>query len=182
MLLALVTVTNYTFHEWVLSDSFAYVATSWVLVSLVFFLNSLFTFLKIYKLKEDIEEGGFFASLPDFYDLTSHALVYTAFIIRTTNQSESENSKSIMAVATLMLWGQALHFLRPFPTTGPLVRMIFAILNAIRELMLILVFVIFGFSQSFYLLAYKDFNLDFGDPYKGFINGKAPSSFFYHIL
>lgn len=66
-----------------------------------------------------------------------------------------------MAFASVLVWVNALNLLRPFQFTGPFVQMIYAVTIKILPFFLILMIVIFGFSQAFYLLA-NDNNDHFG--------------------
>lgn len=173
LLLAAVTTTNYTLHDWIISGDSSLAYTTWSLLALLFFINSLLVCIELSQLMgsyldERIIE--YFTDMQNYLDWASYGLLYSALGIRTYEQRETYTSSSIMAVTTILLWLKFLYFLRPFKSTGPLVRMIFFIFSSIKELIGILVFVIFGFSQSMYLLAYADSSLDFSDPMTGIIN------------
>jgi hypothetical protein len=179
--LATVAVTNYTFYEWVVSDNANFVGAALSLLVLIVILNSVFMLLEGVQLLEMLmdPDSGFWAYVVDpqnWIDLPVHTLIYAGSLIRLLKQQETTNSSSIFSVATLLLFFKLLHFLRPYQSTGPLVRMIFHIFYRIKEFLAIVVAVIFGFSQAIYLLSYQDDSLDFADPLFGTLHG-----FFYML-
>lgn len=173
VLLACVTVTNYRLHDWIVSSDVTLFTLVITLMCAVLFLNALFVLNIASQIMEEYAENRLIAYLSDaqnIIEIGSHVIVFVAFAMRCTSRNETLTSASIMAVATVLLWFKALYYLRPFKSTGPLVRMIFFIFTSIQELSIILIIVIFGFSQAMYLLSYQNDSLDFASPYNGIIN------------
>lgn len=167
LLLSAVTISNFRFHSWILSEDYKFVVAAIALQALTLFLDAVFTCLEMRQCYSVFRENKLILYASD----TQNALDWSAYILLFAGTSyrvylgeETLESASIMAVATILVWLKLLYFLRPFRSTGPLVRMIFFIFYSVKELMGILVLVLFSFSQSLYLLSYHDDTLDFSDP------------------
>lgn len=172
VLLACATVTNYTFHIWALADSPQYQVV-WFLLAVQFVINSVFVVIEGVHARNAFQDGkfiSFFLDLQNFIDWTTYATLYAGLILRFAEQEETAQTAAIIATNTILLWLKMLYFLRPFKSTGPLVRMVFFIFNEILPLLSILIAVIFGFSQSFYLLSYSNEEMDFADPMLAIFN------------
>ena len=171
VLLSLVTLTNYTFHSWIHTNN--YFTPILTIVSIIFFITSYFVILELFQLIQATRDQSLINYLLDVQNLldwSTYILVYTGYIYRVSKQAETYESASIMSVTTVLMFLKLLYFLRPFKSTGPLIRMVFCILFSIKELMVILVLVIFGFSQAFYLLTFDNDLLDFSSPTDAIIN------------
>jgi ankyrin repeat protein len=172
-----VSLINYNFYDWISEDS-KYTAFVWFLISIVFILNTLFVTVEIIQIIDQYSTtGGFIEYILDiqnYLDWGAHLLTFIGFSMRCHVKQETDISASIMAIATTLLCLKTLYFLRPFKSTGPIVRMIFQIFFAIKELIGILIIVIFGFSQAMYLLSYHNPDIDFSKADKGMI-----TAFFY---
>ena len=165
--LFIVSVSNYTFHSWILSLDFNRVFACWVLQGLILFFTSILVFIEASQMRKFFKSGLIYYYVKDVFnyiDWSGFGLVYAGVITRCMNNNETANSASIMSVATILLWFNLLYYLRPFPSTGPLVRMIFYILNETKSVLLILVIFIYAFSQAFYLLGYSSGTVHFNDP------------------
>ena len=57
------------------------------------------------------------------------------------------------AVASLLMWGKLMYFLRIFPKTGYLIRMLTEVIYGMRIFLLILLVVYFGFGEAFLRLS-----------------------------
>lgn len=57
------------------------------------------------------------------------------------------------AVASLLMWAKFLYFLRIYPQTGYLIRMLTDVIYGMRVFLLILLFVYFGFGEAFLRIA-----------------------------
>jgi hypothetical protein len=71
--------------------------------------------------------------------------------------------RSLIALAAVLMWCKLLYYLRPFSRSGPLVVMITTIVFDIRNLLIVLVFVLCGFAQAFWLIAQGDHNRHFAE-------------------
>lgn len=173
LLLALVTFTNYSFNSWIVSGNVAMVVAMQVSLAIICGVNSIFVLIELYQMMHLYQRGRVLSYLTDAQnavDLGAHALVYLVQIIRWSNSAEDKNSAAVMAIGNIFLWLKLLYFLRPYKSTGPLIRTIFFIFFSIRELVGILIITIFGFSQSLYLLSYEDSSVIFSDPLDGIMN------------
>lgn len=83
-------------------------------------------------------------------------------IMRLVNRDETDNSRIVFALASVFVWIKPLYFLRSFESSGPLVAMILKICFDIVVFLVILFFVVFGFSVSFWMLSYPNTRLAFG--------------------
>lgn len=182
--LVITTLSNYYFHDWVLTDGGLNVL-SWVLIAIIFLLTVIFMFLESHEFTQRLDDTTDQMSNREWVayvavcfiqysfdgmnvlDWTAYILVFAGCVLRVKNQSETNDSASIMAIGTMLLWLKMTHFLRPFELTGPLVRMIFVILFKIKELLLILFIVIVSYAQALYLLSYEAENLEFSNRLAG---------------
>ena len=170
-LLLLVTFSNYTFHSWI--QSITHFTAELAVIGLIFLINSYFFMLETLQLFQVINDNSllyYISDIQKYLDWGTHSLIYIGFVYRLTQLSETPESAAIMSVTIILMFLKALYFLRPFKSTGPLIRMIFCILYSIKELMIILILIIFGFSQAFYLLSYDNDQLDFSSPTDAIIN------------
>ena len=130
-------------------------------------LISVVCFSGLLSIMEFIQwfEIGFYDYIKDIQNVLEVCgclLVMAGSILRL--QDSDSNiliSEEIMAVASILAWFNALNFLRPFVYTGPLIQMIHAVTAKIIPFFLILMIVIFGFSQAFFILAdpnYSEFS------------------------
>jgi hypothetical protein len=93
-----------------------------------------------------------------YLEVSSYLLTFVGYALRVTTEREmtASYSSSILAIAAVLQSLKFLYFLRPFRSTGPLVRMVFFILSEVRTFIFILMVVIFGFAQGFYLISFRD--------------------------
>lgn len=101
----------------------------------------------------------YFTSFSNMFDLTAFVLLIAGNGLRLQNQTESDDSAALLAVGTVMLYGDFLFFLRPFKATGALIGMIEAIFWGIRYYLFILGIVLYGFSQALFILSYQNVNV-----------------------
>ncbi|CAM9113723.1 unnamed protein product [Chrysoparadoxa australica] len=64
----------------------------------------------------------------------------------------STSASIINSMAAVLLWASLLHFLRPHRSTGPLVAMLFQIVKDMRTFLLLLLIVLAGFANAFFLI------------------------------
>jgi hypothetical protein len=102
-------------------------------------------------------------------DITGYFLLIVGNVFRLVAGTETVGTSAVLCIATLLLWFKCIYFLRPFESTGPLVRMVFHIAFTILPFCLLLVVVLFGFSQALFLLSYTDSSLTFGRPHVAFL-------------
>lgn len=136
------------------------------------FINSLFVILEICQMYLAMSSGGhklYFGDLFNWIDWTSYSLVYLGIGMRLAHPEGSDTISSIMAVSTIMLLLNLLHFLLPFNTIFySYVKLIFSVWDMARIIVILLI-VIFGFAQAFYLLSFFDKTLLFADPFHGIL-------------
>lgn len=77
--------------------------------------------------------------------------------------SDSSVGRGFIALTAVLMWCKLLYYLRPFSRSGPLVVMITTIVFDIRNLLIVLVFVLCGFAQAFWLISQGDHNEHFKD-------------------
>ena len=127
LLVAAITLLNFTYYSWS-QDLGAYYYTTWALLAIALFFNSWFTCILLFQMVQCIYEEGMSEYFKDWMTVTTnwtaHALSYIALILRCIYQQETYETASIMSVATCLLFLRGLYFLRPFEATGPLVRMV----------------------------------------------------------
>jgi hypothetical protein len=82
----------------------------------------------------------------------------------------SFESRSFLALASVLIWFKLLYFLRPFYVSGPLVTMILTIAYDIRVFLVTLFIVLAGFTQAFWILSNNDKSLEFGSLKYAFLN------------
>ena len=146
---ALITVSTMTF-KWLTGFEAGTVAIV-VLIVLQLLMDVYFLF----------KEGQQFAPDPYQYVLDCWNLIdiliyvgnITATIIRAVNWSDTPSSRVILSIVSIAAWFNILYHLRAFEVTGPLVSMIIQISKDIRFLILVVVIVLVGFSQAFWLIS-----------------------------
>ena len=119
---------------------------------IVLALNSTFTFIELYQLYM----FGLFKYLSDYQnvlEISACALVFAGTIARLSVGDDTTSTEELMAVASVLVWFNALNLLRPFKQTGSLIMMVSKVTTRIIPFILILMIVIYGFSQALYLLA-----------------------------
>jgi hypothetical protein len=106
------------------------------------------------------------------------------FAMRLEQMKDTRASRCILAVSSVFIWFKVLYFLRAFSSSGPLgelltssrvfyiliiiiccagvVSMIIQIAQDIRFFLLVLLLVLLGFSQAFWLLSSEDPSTQFG--------------------
>ena len=94
----------------------------------------------------------YFTSWRNLVQFFTCVLTFVGTLLRLI-QGETTNSEIIMAWGSIVMWFSALNLLRPFSSTGYLVPVIYDIILRILPFFLILMLIIYGFSQSFYLLS-----------------------------
>lgn len=173
ILLALVTVDNYTYNAWIVSSNSTFANANVFIESAILLLNSWFVFLELcqlYHASTDSLLNYYFGDIFNYIDWTSFSFLYAGIILRILHKEETYLSSSLMSISTVMLWLNFLYFLRPFRAIFYVfVKLIFSVATDIKEVIAILLIVIYGFSQSFYLLSYADKSLMFSDPIQGIL-------------
>ena len=93
--------------------------------------------------------GRYFASPWNVLDLTGLLLILVLVPFRVFCWNHASTLQSVAAVC---LWLKLLDFFRAFRTTGPFVRMVFRIVNAVGFFLLVLGVVLVAFSHGLYLI------------------------------
>ena len=78
-------------------------------------------------------------------------LVGNAF--RLSYRYETLTSRAFLSIQSISMWFNLLFHLRAFESTGPLVSMILRIAHDMKSLIFVVIIVIIGFSQAFWLLS-----------------------------
>ena len=113
--------------------------------------------------------AGYFQDFWNWLDMLNCALV---FVVLCTYFGGWEHARAFLAVAVYLRWYGVLYYLQPFQSTGPLVRMILAIVYDMRYFMLVLCISIAAVWTSFRLLLLDDATLpleELGDPANGLL-------------
>ena len=71
--------------------------------------------------------------------------------LRIVKGKETNGTRILLSLAAIFMWANLLQYMRAFKSTGPLVAMIFKILKDMRNLMLIFMFIIIGFTLAFWV-------------------------------
>ena len=106
---------------------------------------------------------GFLDYITDYQnilEISGLVLVFFGTAMRIKEEQDTTTTEQLMAWALVLVYLSSLNLLRPFKYTGPLIQMIYAVTIRITPFFLILMIVIFGFSQAFYLLA-NDIDVNF---------------------
>ena len=102
---------------------------------------------------------SFMLDFQNWLEVVSCVLVIigTTFRIRIANDTgvahDTLSTEILMAIGTVLAWFNALNLLRPFSYTGPLIQMMYTVTAKIIPFFIMLMVIIFGFSQAFFLLA-----------------------------
>lgn len=94
----------------------------------------------------------------------------TGMLLRMFYQTDTAAGRCILAVCSVAMWCKVLYYMRPFSTSGPLVAMIVTIVKEIRIILLVLFFVLCGFTQALWLISNQDPSNSFGTVSKSFYN------------
>ena len=89
-------------------------------------------------------------------DVSAYVLVLISNFMRINQDLETVTCKVLLCLSALLLWFKCVYFLRPFEATGPLVRMLSHISVKIIPFLFLLILVLFGFSQTFYILSFRE--------------------------
>ena len=111
----------------------------------------------LYRLSSSYDEGYkiYFRSLWNYVDLIPAFLMLAFVSARMSGSSTTEFTKresNWMSAVSLALWIKALYFLRVFPWSAFLVRMIIQCIMDVRVFGAIFLFSILAFANSFYIL------------------------------
>ena len=148
--LAVFSSSCFLFNRLVTSDNQQYSNLAWAIQGVVISGVLYFFMLELYQAK-----GHWIQHMLDvwnFIDIISYVTVFTGTILRIIYLSETSASRIVLSIASLLTWLKLLYFLRGFEGTGHFVAMVFVIAYEIRFFLLVLIIVIFGFSQSFWLI------------------------------
>lgn len=155
-------VCNYYFSDLTKNEpSGAGAAQALVIVVLSF--NSIFSAIETMQfLKNPVR---YLLDSSNAFDSIGYALTYTGSLLRLFYNTETDASSSILAVSTLLLWINLLYYLRPYQAASAVTRMLYVNTQyELRFFVLVLVFILFGFSQALFLLSYADSSLPFSKP------------------
>lgn len=167
-LLASLSYSNYVFHSQNVHMA--------IYAAMTF--TGLFLFI---ELKECTRDPGAYLfnykNIPNYFQLLGYVLTLAGCSIRIHDNDDSYEARTVLSIATIILWINALNFLRPFSLTGPLVRMITYVILKLVPFFIILAVVLIGFSQGLYLLCYDDNNIssfpDFATPTTAYLHAFA---------
>eukprot|EP01039_Chlorochromonas_danica_P007425 gene7427-8212_t len=151
-----------------------------VLVILAFFYYSIEESRQIRKLYWNSSPGAQFDwtvilahFARDIWNTIDAAVILTGvpgLLIMLVLQRMTPTSRIYLALCSVLMWFKILYFLRPFSNSGPLVVMIIRIAYEIRFLLVVLLLVLCGFAQGFWLISNVDPSLPFGTVKLALIN------------
>jgi WD40 repeat protein len=107
----------------------------------------------------------FLLHLLDLWNFVDFLIVCTGIpglLLRIFYNYDTMEGRCILSITSVLIWFKILYFLRPFSNSGPLVTMIVQIGYSIRFFLLILIFVLIGFTLGFWILANTNSLLEFG--------------------
>jgi WD40 repeat protein len=84
-------------------------------------------------------------------------------IVRLVEWDETNASRILLSITSVFMWFNTLFYLRAFEATGPLVSMIVRIATDMRALMFVVLVVLVGFSQAFWLISNESNNSPFAN-------------------
>lgn len=142
-------VTNYRFLNMVEHEQFNLLYANLGITGLFLIYELVQMYLDIFT---------YFMSVNNLMDLSAYVLVLAGNVLRTINHRENNLSAALLSVGCLMLYFDFLFYLGPFHSTGYLIGMIKAIMWGIRYYLFILAIVVFGFSQSLFVLSFAGDN------------------------
>jgi hypothetical protein len=94
----------------------------------------------------------YFAQIWNYLDIIPPILI--CYTVSATFFDESRPYlRSILAIASLLMWFKILYFLRIYKQTGYLIRMIIEVIYDMRIFLLVLMITIFGFANAFIIIA-----------------------------
>ena len=93
----------------------------------------------------------YFSSVYNFADLISYSLVMLVILFSLTGVDTSI-SRPLCSISLIILWIKMFYFLRVFDTTAKLIRMIFEIVNDMKDFLAVLAIGIFAFTCGFFVL------------------------------
>jgi WD40 repeat protein len=152
-------VSIYSFHQ-IKGGEHTWIV-SLVLIALQLGLDLYF----VYK------EGGQFLMSPlefltDIWNLIDGGIIVTGLtgnLLRLSFWRDTQASRVMLSLTSILMWFNVLFYLRAFESTGPLVSMILRIAEDMKPLMMVVFLVLLGFSQAFWLLSSERLDHD-GDP------------------
>ena len=125
-------------------------------IILQYFVLAFSAYFVVIEIKQSrYNKSAFLQHLQDpwnFLDLSSQLIVIAGTLLRIIYDAETQFSKCILAVASILLWAKILYYLRAFEDFGIIVSMVFVMGYDIRHFLMILLIFIIGFSFSFWLL------------------------------
>ena len=136
----------------------------WMLVS----FSLVAIFYQVYKeFQQFLTEsqgnvGEHFSDMWNVVDAMIHTTYFMGSVMRIGAREETDFSRNTLSVCAMLMYFKFLYFLRAFEQTGPLVAMIFTIARDIIPFLIVLFIVLFGFTQAFWIISYRDPNLNFG--------------------
>ena len=122
----------------------------------ILLLRDICHFVCLIEKKEPIKR--YFTNL--VIDFLAYFLTIAGTVVRLANKFETETSAALMSLATLFMFLQGLLLLRPFFAFGPVIRTAFIIFQSTFPIVVLLFVINVGFSQSFFILSFKNTALD----------------------
>eukprot|EP00743_Colponemidia_sp_Colp-15_P010901 GILK01012079.1.p1 GENE.GILK01012079.1~~GILK01012079.1.p1 ORF type:complete len:488 (+),score=86.91 GILK01012079.1:145-1464(+) len=114
----------------------------------VLFLNLLYLIGELTQIRRDGLKQ-YFSSAWNFLGISSESLIMILVPLRLIG---SDTQWPVASLATQLLWFRSLYFARGFRKTGPLLRMVFRIVDDIIFFMILLFIVLTGYAISMRLL------------------------------
>ena len=131
-----------------------------ILIGLQLLLNCSFVYSESKQYMTGIIE--YLEDIWNFIDFTVIMTSTAANVLRLVYWDDTPASIILLSFASVFMWFNILYFLRAFEATGPLVSMIMKISDDMKYLIFVVLLVLVGFSQAFWLVSREDSELPFG--------------------
>jgi hypothetical protein len=105
------------------------------------------------------EPRGYFTEFWNACDIVNYNLCLLVILMDASN-AEVAMIRPIASICVIILWIKLFYFLRVFESTSKLIRMIFEIVNDMKNYLIVLSIGIFGFANGFYILSQNQQGLD----------------------
>lgn len=159
--LALASTVNYTF-----SQADVIPASHRPLVGLLVVFTALLNLQTLYQLVMVRNLASYLRTYQLYTEICWYVLTYAGCAYRLRDGDEAELSSSLMALATVFSYIKATSCARPFHSFGVLIGIVEAIAWEIKYFLLLLLLIVYGFSQALFLASWVDQGGDnpFGRP------------------
>ncbi|CAM9400573.1 unnamed protein product [Chrysoparadoxa australica] len=156
LLLATFVWSSVWFTSWSISEETSLVAAAWGLQILELMLICVCLVGELKQLRF-FGRSAYLRDAWNMLDLLTYALMVTGVVLHSLSglagmlQLEKP-ARAVQSMAALFMWSKVLHFFRPFRNTGPMAYMILEIFKDMRFFLGLLLIVVMGFANAFYII------------------------------